>query len=79
MMNFEKTKNDLVESCQEFDRIREAIVGNVHVKKLLSCILTLGNILNAKDSKLNRADGFDLKFLTLFASKKDGHKNSVYR
>jgi len=40
----------------------------------LANILSLGNILNANDMKLNRADGFDLKYLKTLAGKKDGNQ-----
>ena len=51
---------------------------NMYIKMLLGEILTLGNILNARNDTLGQADGFRLSStLPAFCKKKDNNKDSA--
>ena len=51
---------------------------NLFIKTLMGQILTLGNILNARNERLNRADGFRIhSTLSSFLRKKDNNKDSA--
>ena len=44
---------------------------SIHLQKFLFALVSLGNVLNAGDPNLNRADGFNIEFLTKLAFKND--------
>ena len=51
----------------------DQLKSNVYVKKFLGSIIAILNVINAKDWKLNRADGFDIRFLKNLETKKDSN------
>jgi len=52
MMNFDKRTDQLTTNCDSLEKTLETLKANVYVKQILGSVLALGNILNAKDTKL---------------------------
>jgi len=44
----------------------------------LFALVSLGNVLNAEEKNLNRADGFDIEYLKKLSSKSDTKNKKVY-
>ena len=53
------------------------IKNDKYLKMILQNLLTIGNLLNAGNTKKGQADGFDLGTLDLAFSKKDNNKKSL--
>lgn len=61
MAKFDKPKSEkniLNNKIDDFDKLLTNIKQNKWVTQILGSVVTVGNILNAQKTKLNRADGF---------------------
>ena len=57
--------------------IYNLITEDSYLMKILALLLTVGNICNAEHKERQRADGFDIEFLTQVSSLKDNNKRSI--
>ena len=80
MMTFEEKKQKLIKMQADLRDYLAKLQGNVHIKKILGCILSLGNVLNAGNKTLEQADGFDMMTVLSFCKKRDNNQdNALYQ
>jgi hypothetical protein len=76
ILEFPESYDNLNTNLQQSKEICNIIRENIYLKKLLSHILTIGNILNAGSQK-GQADGFNLDILSKLSGTKDINNKTV--